>query len=647
MLVYVIIIDDKNGILNMSIPSIRENSLRQDGADLRRDAADRPLQGAERVTSEIALTKLNLQGRCLLNERGSLNALGKLPAQDVLVNEIKEIIDEAMKDKAVQKLVEKYRGKFSFELNENDGFVLIFGHEKIKLKDFSEFFIKEDPTLNIDPKEVLKRKLQSARDSLVGIFQTAEKTTKMQRLFCNIKEAAEYAEKANLGQRLIAPKKSDETDLKIQAIFKKANDQIKTEKEEASKSFWKGGFVNHQGKYNNASNICGLSVCILSLAVHPYELFAGILDLFRALGFAIYKLVEIFKGKTPENKGEVYKYTFFERIFHKYGIFYSVAVFTIGIFLIIEGALHESLKAAVIYINYIFSAVLAPLFGLWNMINFGSQARRIGKLRDELNSFLENPNLDEKEKYRAYLSHLKTKVMLSPQETNKIKEKVIAEEKEALKIKLKKESPEITDEEIERRFQALPLEEKINLALHQENRYKIEKLITCTSGGIYDDVLNTFDEVIKGLDSADEAEVKKAIDLARELVKKIDKTTHQNATTFKVYAAIGFACLAASVVFSIVGSGGAALIFWLVIASIYVLWDCETTNLILTAFWYRLTREEKAYQILNVPSRSFKKWAKEEVGEATGWKWLKSEEVGQEPRRVSEVAAQALSAAAA
>jgi hypothetical protein len=630
----------------MSIPSVRESSLRQE-ADLRRDAACQPMQGTERVTSEIALTQLNLQGRCLLNERSSLNALGKLPTQDVLVNEIKELIDEAMKDKAVQKLVEKYRGKFSFELNENDGFVLIFGNEKIKLKDFSEFFIKEDPTLNIDPKEVLKRKLQSARDGVIGIFTTATKTTKMQRLFCNIKEATEYAEKANLGQRQVAPKKSDETDLKIQEIFKKANDQIKTEKEQNEKSYWKSGFVNHKGKYNNASNLCGLTVCILSLAAHPWELIVGIIDLFRALGFAVYKLVEIFKGKTPENKGEVYKYTFFERIFHKYGIFYAFGVFILGLFLILEGALHESLKAAVIYINYIFSAVLAPLFGLWNMINFGSQARRIGKLRDELNGFLENPNLDEKEKYRAYLSHLKTKAMLSAQETNKIKEKVISEEKEAFKIKLKKESPEITDEEIERRFQALSLEEKINLALHQENRFKIEKLITCTSGGIYDDVLNTFDAVIKGLDSSDEKEVKKAIDLARELVKKIDKVTHQNATTFKVYAAVGFACLAASVVFSILGSGGAALIFWLVIASIYVLWDCETINLILTGFWYRLTREEKAYQILNVEPRSFKKWARTEVKEATGWKWLKSEEAAGEPRRVSEVAAGALSAVAA
>lgn len=580
------------------------------------------------LTETLSLTRLSVKNKTLLNKKKP-TAIDKLPQKERedLLKEITEFITEAIKREDIQKLISENGGKFKFSLNEKEGFILRFGKNKIKLGEYSDFLILEDPDLNMSSIEVFKKRCKECLS-----WKKVEKT-QSQMLFKAVNRTADYVEKAMI-DRVSVKKKPDSTDKKIVAIFDKTTKLIKNENDELSKSWW----ARHEGKWLNASNIFSLGANAFSSSP---SLISGILDFGRSLCFAVYKSVVAMKGWGVEGKEGIYKNTFFERAFIVVGFLYSLGIFVLGLLLSLESFLSEFVKATLFYTSYIFSYVFATPWALWNIINFGSQEKRIIELRKELNSFLENDNLNEKEKFRGYLAHLEKTIKLTPEEINKIKEQTQKTEKNELASKLKKENPEVTQEEIDRKFNESSafVSEKIEKALHQENRYKIEKLIMMTSGDIVES-LTKINELIDVLDlgGSSGAEFNKALEKARELIAKIDQASYQNECTNSSYKWLGVICLIATVLFASLGTGGAAvlaaLIVWSIISLAYILIDCEWTNQkIMSLVYFFRGEEEKSYKHLGIKTRT----TREFFQKTTGWEWLKEKNEEQGRRKVEAV----------
>lgn len=586
------------------------------------------------LTETLSLTSLSVKNKTLLNKKEP-KAIDKLPQKEKedLLKEITEFITQAIKREDIQKLISENGGKFKFALNETDGFVLRFGKNKIKLGEYGDFLVQKDPDLNISSIEAFKKRCKECLS-----WKKVEKTQN-QMLFKAVNKTADYVEKSMIG-RVSVKKKPDAIDKKIVAVFDKTTKLIKNEKDELSKSWW----ARHEGKWLNASNIFSLGANAFSSSP---SLISGILDFGRSLCLAVYKAVGAMKGWGVEGKEGIYKNTFFEKTYIIVGFLYSLGIFVLGLFLSLESFLSEFVKATLFYTSYIFSYVFATPWALWNIINSGSQEKRIIELRKELNSFLENDNLSEKEKFRGYLAHLEKTIKLTPEEINKIKEKTRETEKNELASKLRKENPEVTQEEIDKKFNesAASVSEKTEKALHQENRYKIEKLIMMTSGDLVES-LTKINELIDVLDleGSNGAGFNKAIEKARELIAKIDQASYQNECTNSSYKWLGVICLIATVLFASLGTGGgavlAALIVWSVISAAYVLIDCEWTNQKIMSLVYFFRREEKSYKHLGIKTRT----TREYFQKATGWEWLK--EKNEEQRKVEEVAHALVSRAA-
>ncbi len=566
------------------------------------------------IAQNLMLVKLEVKQRTLLAEgNGEIHRLPERE-KEALKKEMNGILSEALGRADIKKLVLENGGKFKFALDKTKGFVLIVGKEEIKLSEYSAF-LHEETELNINAWQVFKNRCAN----MCAI--SAVELTANQRFFKAATSARSYAEKANLVDR-IDLKNSDEKDKKMSEIFQKTVELIKKENGAISA----GVLVKHNGKFMNISNIFSLGASAFSAS--PYTLMVAVFDFIRALGFAAYRSIEFYKAWGIAGKEDIKKYTPFEISYHLVGFIYAAGIFALGLFLAIENFVVKAM-------SLVFSA-LAAVWSLWNIINFKFIQDGISELRKELKGFLENTNLNEKEKLRGYLAHLEEKMKLSPLEVEGVKKQVIERESEKRSEyieKLKKENPSLSNEDAEISYSAY-LGEKIDHELKQENRFKIEKLI-----GMADGFSPDIEEMIKALDSDAAA----ALEKAKAFIANVDRKAYQNERISIWYKWVCSICFLATILFACLSPVGwpvlAACIFWSAISVLFILLDCQWTSELLFGLSYNIYQEEETAKILGMKKRTKTECA----AEITNWKWLK--EKTKDSQKIEEVATQAIRAA--
>ena len=535
-----------------------------------------------------ALSDLYVGGRCLVHPSSDTRTpsshedampLDPRPCLDSLPGDVRANLQDSLEpvlDIAMKRLRKKGlipHTVVSFTLTKESGLVFKFGERELQVAEYERF---------LQPKSPFNRMLTATS------------------------EARAYAECAGLGKRAVTvAKKTSEKRVAEAAAeaFKQIADERLAERTRLSKSF----LQKHKEIFLLLTNISSALTNICSACPNnPLLVMASALfGVLKGANFEIYNITTLREIKFLNMLG-IKKYELGDKLLIGNGMINAFLVILAGITLFVAGILLECSKkvghGTIMLINkvigtYLFGYVFGNIFALgWAILSIMRINNSI-KLRKELNSFLENPNLSEKERYLGYLKKVREKITLTAEDKQKIREQVLSDFTQEIKQK----DPGITDDELRTELAGKRAEIEHCIAVEENNliKGKIEQFQKLSLKTTTERVIKDIDRLIIALEfgSEDDEGFARVLNEAKSLVREIDKATYQSLVSNSVYLFIFIVCLLGNLMLLVASPWGAA-IWWTIVAIMFVFWDYSTSNINLTAKVYDFVRRKKAEEIL-------------------------------------------------